>query len=134
MSDVYIDLLNDILTRVSSIQASLTTLPAPVPAQPQETAAVGDWRGAVTAVYSGSPIWGGNPLRTLQNLYASSRTVGGGNNWPNVYRALVAYGLDEPTATYVEDAFGSGEEAEQAARALGLEAEFTAGGQAGLRP
>jgi hypothetical protein len=88
------------------------------------TGGVSDWRSTVSRL-----LGGGNPVSALQQLFGSA-----GSNASNAQRSLTGGGMDPYTATQMTQAFGgSGAEAEQSARRLGLLGQFTAGGQSGLR-
>jgi len=101
---------------------------------------IGDWRGAVKVV-----LGPGDAVELIQNLLATGGRVvigfGGVRqpqyNWPafaHLRPDLVAAGLDSYTAVQVEEAFGSGASAHDAAVRLGLGDQFKAGGVLGLRP
>ena len=102
---------------------------------------MGNWQGAVTqATGNSDPIaairavmGGGGPMTGVPGGVKSGPTP----NWralTDMQRTLQAGGLDQYTATQLIQAFGgSGAEAEQSAKRLGLLGQFTAGGQMGLR-
>jgi hypothetical protein len=89
-----------------------------------------DWQSVLRKI-SGQP--NADPLALLQQAHAQSRQPGQGNSWPNMRRMLTSSGLDPKMAVKIEEAFGSGASAEEAAAALGMLDKFKAGGQLGLR-
>jgi len=101
---------------------------------------IGDWRSAVNQV-----LGPGDAVELIQDILAHGGRVSVGfggvavqsYNWrafSNLRRQLLETGLDNFTATQVEQAFGSGESARRSAVLLGVGDQFAAGGLLGLRP
>lgn len=90
-------------------------------------AGIGDWQGIASKLFGGQ-----NPMAAIQGLLGP-----GAQNQralSNLPRQMTGQGLDPYSATQTMQAFGgSGAEAEQSAKNLGLLSQFQAGGQFGLR-